>query len=293
MNRELILRISGTLAPENKISLRTVSHTLPHLQRAIDKIVLYEKYGDLKKRSALPSSLYDSADLFLEPFEEGSVKIPLIGDLLGGVGARLNQFLREPYEKAAQDLEYEYGSLADQLEIVRGNIQKDNIDNITQEDLIAGAERLERSYAQTAVLKDLNTMLSPLRAKSSIDDSIELVNNSLGNTANYSFSHESAKSFSKIITQKRLANPVKYIGTLEGLKRAGGNTYPCVGTFVSSLTGQEMNLLFASETDAIVLNKFNLSKIKFSIWACPLAVYESFDQLRGDVVFASFIEQIS
>lgn len=290
MHRELILKISGTLAPENKISLRTVSHTLPHLQRAIDKIVLYEKYGDLKKRSALPSTLYESADLFLEPFEKGSVKIPLIGDLLDGVGARLNQFLREPYEKAAQDLEYEYGSLADQLEIVRRNIQKDNVDNITQEDLIAGADRLERSYAQTAVLKDLNTMLSPLRAKSSTDDSIELVNNSSGNTANYSFSHESAKSFGKIITQKRLAKPVKYIGTLEGLKRTGGNTFPCVGTFISSITGQEMNLLFESETDAIVLNKFNLSKIKFSIWGCPLAVYESFDQFRGDVVFASFIE---
>lgn len=293
MNRELILRIDGTLAPDNKISLRTISHTLPHLQRAIDKIVLYEKYGDLKKRSALPSTLYESADLFLDPFEQGSVKIPLIGNLLDGVSSRLNQFLREPYERAAQDLEYEYGSLAGQLENVRGNIQRDNIENITQEDLIAGADRLERSYAQAAVLKDLNTMLSPLRAKSSIEDTIELINNSPGNTANYSFSHETAKSFGKIVTQKRLAKPVKYVGILEGLKRTGGNTFPCVGTFISSLTGQEMNLLFTSESDAIILNKFNLSKVQFSIWACPLAVYESFDQLRGDVVFASFIEQLS
>ncbi|WNO09849.1 hypothetical protein [Teredinibacter sp. KSP-S5-2] len=292
MNRELILRISGTLAPDNKISLRTVSHTLPHLQRAIDKVVLYEKYGDLKKRSALPSSLYESADLFLAPFEDGSVKIPLVGNLLDGVGARLNQFLREPYDKAAKDLEYEYGSLANQLDNVRGNIERENVENITQEDLNAGANRLERSYAQTAVLKDINTMLSPLRAKSSVDDTIELVNNTLGKTANYSFSHVNAKTFGKIVTQKRLAKPVKYDGILEGLKRTGGKTFPCVGIFVSALTGQEMNLLFVSEMDAVALNKFNLSKKKFSIWACPLAVYESFDHLRGDIVFASLIERL-
>jgi len=292
MNRELILRINGTLVPENKISLRTISHTLPHLQRAIDKIVLYEKYGEIKKHSALPSTLYGSADLFLDPFEEGSLKIPLVGELLEGVSARLNQFLKEPYEKAAQDLEVDHRPLLDQLENVRGNIERENVEIITQEDLIAGADKLERSYAQAAVLKDLNNLLAPLRAKSSSDDTIEIINNSSGNTANYSFTHRSAKSFGKIVSQKRLAKPVKYQGILEGLKRTGNKVFPCVGSFISNQTGEEMNLLFASESDAIVLNKFNLSKIKFTIWACPLAIYESFDQIRGDIVFASFIEQL-
>lgn len=292
MNREIILRIDGTLAPENKISLRTISHTLPHLQRAIDKIVLYEKFGEIKKHSALPASLYESADLFLDPFEEGSIKIPLIGDLLDGVGARLNLFLREPYEKAAQELDEGQRPLIDQLENIKGNIQRENIDVISQEDLIAGADRLERSYAQAAVLKDLNNLLAPLRAKSSSDDTIEIINNSPGNTANFSFTHRSAKSFGKIVTQKRLAKPVRYNGILEGLKRTRSKTFPCVGNFISNLTGQEMNLLFASEGDAIILNNFNLSKIKIAIWACPLAIYESFDQIRGDIVFASFIEQI-
>ena len=293
MDRELVLRINGTLAPDNKVSVRTVSHTLPHLQRAIDKIVIYEKFGDLKKRSALPSDLYESADLFLDAFEQGSVKIPLIGNLLHGVGERLNQFLREPYERAARDLEYEYGSLSGHLEKIRGNIKRDNFENVTQEDLIAGGDRLERTYAQAAVLKDLNAMLSPLRAKSSAGDTIELINNTPGNTANYLFSHNTAKSFGKIVTQKRLADPVKYVGILEGLKRTGGTTFPCVGTFISSITGEEMNLLFTDNADAIVLNSFNLSKVQFSMWACPLAVYESFDQVRGDVVFASFIERLS
>lgn len=293
MRREIILKIDGTLAPDHRISLRTISHTLPHLQRAIDKIVLYEKYGEIKKHSALPSSLYSSADLFLDNFEEGSIKIPLIGNLLEGVGARLNQFLKEPYENAAQDFELITRPLPEQLEIVRSNIQKKNTNYITQKDLIDGAERLERSFTQAAVLKDLNNMLAPLRASSSIDDTMEIINNSSGQTATYTFSHDDAKSFGKVVTRKRLAKPVVYSGKLEGLKKTKNKNFPCVGNFISTQTNQEMNLLFASEEDAIVLNKFNLSNLTFSIWACPLAVYESFDQIRGDIVFTSFIEQIT
>lgn len=292
MNKEIILRIDGTLAPEHKISLRTISHTLPHLQRAIDKIVLYEKFGEIKKHSVLPSSLYESADLFLDQFEEGSIKIPLIGNLLDGVGARLNQFLREPYQLAAQELDEGQRPLSEQLVNVKSNIQLENVQLITQDDLIAGADRLEHSYAQAAVLKDLNNLLAPLRAKSSSNDTIEIINNAAGYTANYPFTHRSAKSFGKIVSQKRLAKPVMYVGILEGLKRTRSKTFPCVGNFISDGTGEEMNLLFASDDDAILIKNFNLSKTKFSIWACPLAVYESFDQIRGDIVFASFVGKI-
>lgn len=291
MQRELILRINGTLAPENKISLRTVSHTLPHLQRAIDKIVLYEKFGEIKKHSALPSGLYESADLFLDQFEKGSVKIPLIGNLLEGVGARFNQFLKEPYEKAAQDLSVGTIPLLHQLESARNNIHYGNVNPVTQEDLMKNTNRHERSYAQAAVLKDLNNLLAPLRARSCVDDSISIINNTSGNTANYEFNHRNSKSFGKIVKQKRLSTPVIYTGILEGLKSTGNKIFPCVGNFISEHTNQEMNLLFSSKNDALVLNKFNLSKSIIAIWACPLAVYESFDQIRGDIVFASFIEQ--
>ena len=290
MKRELILRIQGTLAPNNKISLRTISHTLPHLQRAIDKIVLYEEFGEIKKHSALPSSHYEKADLFLDPFEEGSIKIPLIGDLLEGVGVRFNQFLTEPYQRAVQDIQEHSTPLIEQLENVRNNIEYENVEIITQRDLINRRNELERSYAQTAVLKDLNTLLSPLRAKSSADDTISITNNADGKTATYEFNHQNSKSFGKIVTQKRLSNPIIYSGTLEGLKKTGNISFPYAGNFISHETNDEMKLLVASEGNALLLNKYNLSKQIITIWVCPVAIYEAFDQFRGDIVFVSFAE---
>ena len=172
VERELILRINGTLAPNNRVSLRTISHTLPHLQRAIDKLVLFEKYGEIKKHATLPGTHYHLADLYLDDFEEGSLKIPLLGNLLDGVGSRFNQFLSEPFQEAAKEIRENSRSLLDQLNTAHNNIFHENVEKITQKDLIARGDELERYYAQAAVLKDINTMLSPLRAKSSKEDTI-------------------------------------------------------------------------------------------------------------------------
>lgn len=290
MDRQLILRLDGTIAPDNKISLRTISHTLPHLQRAIDKLVLFEQHGEIKKHAVLANIHYKLADLYLDDFEEGSLKIPLIGKLLDGVGPRLNQFLSEPYQQAANDLEEATRPLLDQLEIARNNVIQDNTEKVTQGDLIQRGADLDRYYAQAAVLKDINTMLSPLRAKTSIDDTITLTNNTPGKTSSYKFDHHNSKTFGKIVTKKRLSKPAIYTGKLEGLRNTGTKTFPYTGNFISDETNKEMKLLVASEIDALSLNKYNITKRSISFWACPLAVYEAFDQFCGDIVFVSFIE---
>lgn len=290
MQRQLILRLNGSLAPNNKVSLRTISHTLPHLQRAIDKLVLFEKYGEIRKHATLPNTHYSLADLYLDNFEEGSLKIPLIGNLLDGVGSRFNQFLSEPYQQAALEVENHTRPLLEQLQVVHNNINLGNAAKTTQKDLITKGAELERYYAQAAFLKDLNTMLSPLRAKSSIEDTITITNNTPGKTASYEFNQNNSKCFGKIVTQKRLSQPIIYTGTLEGMKNTGNNMFPYTGDFVSNETGKEMKLLVPSEDGALALNKYNLNKQSISIWACPLAVYESFDQFCGDIVFVAFYE---
>lgn len=290
MNRELVLTVSGTLAPNKGISVRTISHTLPHLQRAIDKVVLFEKYGEIRKRSALPSNLYGCADLYLDKFESGSIKIPLFGDLLAGVGGRINQFLKEPYEQAASEFVQELSPLLTQLDYALISVSNGNAKKITQKELIENGDAMERYHAQAAFLKDINTMLSPLRAKSSTGDTIKLTNNVSGSTADYTFNHENSKTFGKIVRQSRLAKPAIYTGKLIGLKASKSKTFPIHGTFISEITRREMTLLVAKENDALELNKYNLTKKTMTFWACPLAVYESFDQLCGDIAFVSLIK---
>ena len=96
MEKQLILTFDGSIIREKTISIRALGYTLPHFQRAIDKTVTFSQSGQLTKFSTLKKKDYGLADLYLGDFEEGSLKIPLIGELLDGVGDKLAHFLKEP-----------------------------------------------------------------------------------------------------------------------------------------------------------------------------------------------------
>ena len=87
--------------------------------------------------------------------------------------------------------------------------------------------------------------------------------------------------------QKRAADDLKRL-VCEGLKKAGSKSLPYTGDFTGDSTGKEHKLLIASDVHALRLNKHNLNNQSFSIWACPLAIYDSFDIYSGDIVFVAF-----
>lgn len=291
MNNELTLIFDGQLIKNNMVSVRTISHTLPHLQRAIDKLVMYEHYGDVMKSSALSHVYYDDADLYFSAFEKGSIKIPFFSSLLESVPRNLNSFLSAPYEKAASELESKLTTIPDQLETAKSNIYYGNVEELTHENLIQDEKGSDRKHAEVAVLKDISNMLAPLRSARALDDTIALKNNVSGKSRTFLFDQEKSKNFSKIITAQHLAQPIIYAGKLNGLEKNGGNKlFPYAGTFNSSTNGQDLRLLINSDLDMNLLKKHNLSHQTITIWASPVTTYHAFDQHRGDIAFVSILK---
>lgn len=291
MNNELTLIFDGQLIKNNMISVRTISHTLPHLQRAIDKLVMYEHYGDVMKSSALSHVYYDEADLYFGSFEKGSIKIPFLSDLLESVPKNLNSFLVSPYEKAASKLESKLTKIPDQIENAKTNIYHHNVDEITHEQLIQDKSGSDRKHAEVAVLKDISNMLAPLRSARAFDDTITLRNNVSGKTREFLFDQEKSKNFSKIITNQNLAKPVIYTGKLNGLEKNGNSKmFPYAGTFNSAANEQDLRLLINSDLDMNLLKKHNLSHQTIAIWASPITTYRAFDHHRGDIAFVSLLK---
>lgn len=289
MQNELTLVFDGTLAPNHMISVRTISHTLPHLQRAIDKLVMYDRYGVVMKGASLTHTLYDEADLYLSFIEKGSIKIPLLSDLLESVPKNLNAFLANPYDKAASELELKLTPIPQQLGNIKANVSLDNVKHLTHEELIEDQTQAQKKHVAVAVLRDLSDMLSPLRAASSKNDTISLNNNVSGQSRQFLFDQQKSKNFAKIITQKQLASPAIYTGKLIGLEETKNKNFPYAGTFRSEANGQEMKLLIGTTMDVDLLKPHNLSKKSITIWASPLTTYHAFDEHRGDIVFVSIV----
>lgn len=288
MSPQLIIKFDGYMSEGNRISIRTLAHTLPFLQRAVDKVVIYERQGVVGKGATLHQAHYSYADLYLEQVEAGSVILPLMGSLLSGVTTRFNAFMDEPYREAENILANKFSGFDDRVDMTRSLINSGALVPISHSELIAQQDFVARDYAQAAFLNDINSMLSPLRSSLCSGDTITITNPDPNNSATYYFDQSRSKAFAKVVREQRLAQPVKYRGRLDGLVNRGGSGFPFVGKFMCHTTGKERKLLVASEADAFQLNKHNLGSSEILIVACPLAVYGAFDPLAGDLVFIGF-----
>ncbi|MNN48052.1 hypothetical protein D3C81_1625060 [compost metagenome] len=59
--------------------------------------------------------------------------------------------------------------------------------------------------------------------------------------------------------------------------------------FLSSHTNQESKLLIADIDDALKISAHNLKDENVVFWGAPIALFDAFDPVRGDVVFIDFI----
>ena len=132
-------------------------------------------------------------------------------------------------------------------------------------------------------------MTSPL---STYDDSIiSITTLSPKNSQKFIFDEHIASNFRKIVRNKRILDPIIYTGFLAGLvEQSKSSKFGYQGRFINAESKKEMTLHITSLEDATALNSHNLSSKSIKIFASPIAVYESFDHLRGDIVFIGFAE---
>ncbi|MFM0473044.1 hypothetical protein [Paraburkholderia strydomiana] len=283
------IRLTGKLAPGNQVSARTLSHSLLHVQRAVDKMVIFEKRGVLRKYAGLKSEEYAEADLIVQQFQEGSIRIPLINDAYGWLSQKFNELVFDQYQTAAHEIAVVVQPLDKQVPAALNRALHKRQNGNRQSDLIDDQARREAEYLKSAVLQEINGLISPLR--SSAITEAETISFTVGHgrrRTNYEFDKRVSKQFNRLVSSKRLGPETLYTGTLAGLGQKRSGRFKFQGQFVSSVTGDEMTLLISREEDATALNDFNLKNQEFSFWASPVTTFGAFDEQRGDIVFLAF-----
>ena len=286
---QIILTFDGSLVLGHSVSLRTLSYTLPHIQRAIDKTVYYSVRKEVRKFTTLPGDMYPLADIYLHAVEKGSLKIPFLSDLAGEIPRLFNAFLNEPYERAGREVLSSVNQIAVDVENRKIHVGLQNVDIVTQDDLLNREDDFKYAYAQNAVLRDIDTALSVVRSNEG--SILKFAVNDDSGFREYSFDPLRASRFSRITKTKRLADPAIYTGRLLGLERQRkGSLFEYSAKFLSSLTGQESKILIAGYDDVMKLQPFNLVDEEVTIWGAPVSIMDVYDPVRGDFVFIDFYQ---
>ena len=289
MSNQIILKFSGSLAPNDQITARTLSHSLQSLQRAVDKIVIYETRQSLRKFDSLSSRQYHIADFIVNQFEPGCIQIPLLNETAEYIASRFRGILNEPYDLAASQQNQLFVPIANQLPAAYNRAINANADRNTQQNLIQNPH-VEREYSNVAILKEINQLISPMRSsKTDEDDLISLRIADENVTKDYVFSKSISRRFNSIVTSQKLGPETVYEGNLKGLEASNSVEFPYTGKFISSLTDCEMKLLISTEAAALALSPFNLTSENLRFWGAPMTTYGAFDEVRGNIVFLEFL----
>ena len=287
---QITLTYDGTLSPQNGVSLRTISYTAPHIQRAVDKSVYFLHYKELRKFATLPTALHSEADLYIYALEKGSLKFPFLSDLAKGVPELFNSFMAQPYEQAAHEVIIPGSIIRTDLETNKIHAAMGNLDHVTQEQLIENEVERKRAFAQAAVMKDMSLALGVVRTTEGA--MLNLSVDSERGTRDYEFNQLNAARFAKLATTKRLEDAVVYTGRITGLEKTKGNSsFSYSAKFLSRVTNTESKILILDYDDALKLHPHNLIDKDIVIWGAPISTYNSFDPIRGDFVFVDIFRE--
>jgi len=288
----IALHFDGKLVKEDDtLTARTLGHSLQFLQRMIDKTVLYEKRGTIKKRDTLPAVWYGEADVIVKPFKKGCVIVPLLFTHKTSVISRLKGLLHDPYEKSLSEDNIEKSSLFQGFATAY-NRASYKIDMLTHDQIIQDSASRDLRYFAEGVLKDFDSLISPLRSSSMTDkESISLELKDSQGTKEFEFDRHSSKRFHQIVSATQLGPTVLYSGRLVEFGETKSKDFPYSGRFFSKASKQEHKILISRESDADSLRRYNTAKkLELNFIGAPKMAWGTFDENRGDIVFLKLLD---
>ncbi len=286
MSSQITLKFDGSFVKDNTITVRTLAHSLGALQQMVDKAVLYEKRGTIKKFDALPAAWYSLADLTVQPFEKGSVKIPLTGLKLSNTVSVLRGLLHDPFEEAISDDDISQKSLVEGLAFAINRADK-KIDVKSHDEIIKDSEDLKKRYFAEAIYRYFDKLISPLRSSAITDKDLIAIElrDELG-SKEYSFDKRASQRFHKIVSAKQLGPTIEYSGRLKVFGESNSRYFPYFGKFYSKASEQEHKLLIHKAAQIDELRSYNTAKKReLNFYGAPITAWGAFDERRGDIVF--------
>lgn len=289
MDNVITIRYYNTQTPEDKtVLVRDLVPSLQNFQRGLDKLAIFAEHGRILKSSKLSYRQQGLTDLYITTFEEGSFKIPLLGNIGGGLKASLRDFLEGPYARAAQEFDEELDlPISQRMRNIIARDQEGGIDYQEEADLADGDPEFNRRDAQGKFLRDMDKSIFAMTKEEGQGVEIKVFD---GNqTSTFDFDRRIARRFHRLVDKPSIEEPILCHGSIHSLGRKSlRGTYKFQAKYVSSATGEERNLYILDDAGMVSLRPYNLDS-DFTFVACPVARYGAHDTMRGDLIFVRLI----
>lgn len=280
------IHYDGDIAENHQVSLRTLGKTLTHLQSTLDRAYLEIHYGNLYKYAKMHHSFYEAVELLVQEPKEGGYVLdfltsnPVTKQVIDRVNEALNNVFNQMKSNGMQNATDIQKSVETKVaQTVSGKLVPK-----TYDDLLKNPDKaITTKYADRAIVREFDQILSIIRATHSGDSTFEI---ELNGTRGYKFdfNRTKANSFHRIVTQKKIGDPVIYKAKISVMDR-----HNLTAKVVNASNGSIATLHFISESLFDEAVPFFQKKTEINFIGSPYIEYGAFDPISGDIYYLRLI----
>ncbi|MFT5594469.1 MAG: putative membrane protein [Oceanicoccus sp.] len=203
------IHFDGDIAKNHQVSMRTLGRTIFHLQNALDRAYIENKYGSIWKNARMRALDYEESTFLVQEPAEGGYVLDFLAnnDVTKKIVDRLASAITPALEQAMQGGEETAQSLSQQIETRKMQIEKEIIEPQTYEQLMQNpSAKVIRRYGDRSITKEVDQILSIVRSKHSGESTFELV--AYGTKSHkFTFNKNISENFHSIVSKRGLGDP--------------------------------------------------------------------------------------
>lgn len=275
----------GDIVTDHKISIRTLSKTIPHLQVALDRAYLDHKFGGVFKHSRMPMDSFDEMEFLVGQPRDGGFILDFLNNSAGGAGAlnRLAEAVRGAVERASNLGESNMRDITGQLDDRTTQVIQGIIEPVTYQDMLnSPSPKIVRSYGDKSINKEIDSILALIRSSHAGESSFELTVNE---SQVFYFDRDLSTSFHKVVSQRSLGQPIVYQAQVI---RLDSDSYS--GKIKNLDNDKRCSVLFRDESAFKDARDFLGEDRAVKFIGCPVIEDGAYDLAAGDIYFIKILQ---
>lgn len=280
------IHFDGDIAKNHQVSLRTLGKTLTHLQSTFDRAYLEMHHGNLFKYAKMQHAFYPAVELLVQEPREGGYILDFLtsNPITKGVIDRVSEAINGALEQMQNNGVQNANNIKDSVEARMGQVNNGLVQAKGYDQLLLNPDAaITRKYADRAIVREVDQILSIIRSSHSGNSTFELELNGTRSYA-FNFDKQKANSFHRIVTQKKIGDPVIYKAGISVMDR-----HNLSAKIVNSENDSIATLHFIHEDLFQQVIPFFDKKQDLDFIGAPYIEYGAFDPVSGDIYYLGLL----
>lgn len=282
------IHFDGPITINHKVSIRVLSRTYEHMQRAIDRAYLIEQYGQVWKHARLSNDQYKETEFIAEYPRQGGIILDAFKEGADSVVDRIASAINPVFEAASNKAVIQSVSLSQQVSAGKKYVQ--GVGGRTQsfqEVIDNPPPHWASAYSNKSVIKEIDQLVHQITPQDLAGSTAEITLN--GNTAHlpFVFTAQIARRFHKISSNRELGAPLILSARIRSLDRGNKTTKPSAK--IENLhTKRDVVLHLRTIEDFDELHPHH-NGMPVQIYVCPIIEALGFDVNGGDLFYLAVV----